>query len=59
VLFDCPYQKVHLVADQHISLRDLNTARAVGSLCRSADRNVGPQVFLARVKSKGADQMSG
>jgi hypothetical protein len=46
----CPYQKVHLVAHQHIPPRDLNTARAVGSLCRSADLDVGPHVFLLMSK---------
>ena len=45
-----PYQKVHLVAHQHNPPRDLNAARAVGSLCPSADRDVGAHVVLARVK---------
>ena len=48
----CPYQKVHLVAHQHIPPRGLNTAHAVGSLCRSADLDVDPHIFLARVKGR-------
>jgi hypothetical protein len=55
--YGCPYQKVHLVAHQHIPPRDLNAARAVGSLCPSADLDVGAHVVFAR--SKGGDQVSG
>jgi hypothetical protein len=37
---------------QHVPPRDLNTGRAVGLLCRSADLDVSPQAFLARVKRR-------
>jgi hypothetical protein len=47
-----PYQKVNLVAHQHIPRRDLNTARAVCFVVPSADTGVGAHVVPARVQKE-------
>src|SRR5580693_3853501 len=41
---------------KHIPTRDLNTARVVGSLCRSVDLDFGPHVFPARVKKEATNE---
>jgi hypothetical protein len=46
----CPYQKVHLVAHQHIPPRDLNAARGVNLFVPSAGTEIGAHVVPARKK---------